>query len=261
MKALLADKVTIVTGAASGIGRAASFVLARAGAKLLLADVSPQGEQTAEEVRAQGGEATFVQTDIAHAEQVQRMVDHAVSRFGRLDCAFNNAGIAGASELLTDQTEQTWRQVLDINVIGTWLCLKYEIPAMLRAGGGTIVNTSSNAALQGLRTMAPYVASKHAVLGLTRNAALEFAARNIRVNAICPGIINTPPVRASFGLGEGADYPAHHTFAVPTAMGRLGLPEEVGELALWLLCPKSSYITGQACSIDGGMTAGPTFAT
>jgi NAD(P)-dependent dehydrogenase (short-subunit alcohol dehydrogenase family) len=246
MNQLLADKVAIVTAAGSGIGEAAAIAFAREGAKVVVADIDPTGgEATAARIRQAGGEAIFLHVDVSREDNVIRMVDATIKAYGRLDCAFNNAGVGNNPAITTELTEADWRRVLDVNVIGTWLCMKHQIPRMLEHGGA-IVNTSSNAGLRGLESMAPYVASKAAVLGLTRTAALEYAAQGIRVNAICPGLINSPHIRA--GGRDGVDWSKR----VKLPMGRPGEPAEVAELAAWLCSPLASYINGQTISADGG---------
>ena len=246
MNQMLADKVAIVTAAGSGIGEAAAIAFAREGAKVVVADIDPQGgEATVGRIRQSGGDAIFVQVDVSREDEVMRMVDTAVKTWGRLDCAFNNAGVGNKPAITTELTEADWHRVLNINLIGTWLCMKHQIPHMLK-NGGAIVNTSSNAGLKGMPGIGPYVASKAGVIGLTRTAALEYADQGIRVNAICPGLINSPRVRA--GGRDGVDW----TKRVNLPMGRPGEPGEVGELAAWLCSPMASYVNGQTISVDGG---------
>jgi NAD(P)-dependent dehydrogenase (short-subunit alcohol dehydrogenase family) len=246
MNKMLADKVAIVTAAGSGIGEAAAIAFAREGAKVVVADIDPKGgESTVSQIKQNGGEAIFVQVDVSSEDDVVRMVDSAVKTYGRLDCAFNNAGVGNKPAITTELTEADWHRVLNINLIGTWLCMKHQIPHMLKIGGA-IVNTSSNAGLRGLEGMGPYVAAKAGVLGLTRTAALEYASQSIRVNAICPGLINSPHIRQ--GGRDGVDWSKR----VKLPMGRPGEPAEVGELAAWLCSPLASYINGQSISADGG---------
>lgn len=246
MHQILADKVAIVTAAGSGIGEAAALAFAREGAKVVVADVSAAGgEATVEQIKKAGGDAIFVQVDVSREEQVVRMLDLTLKTYGRLDCAFNNAGVGNQPTLTTELSEADWHRVLNINLIGTWLCMKYEILHMQK-NGGSIVNTSSNAGLRGLATMGPYVASKAGVLGLTRTAALEYADQGIRVNAICPGLINSPHIRER--ASDGVDWAAR----VKLPMGRPGEPSEVAELAAWLCSPLASYVNGQTISADGG---------
>lgn len=246
MNQILAGKVAIVTAAGSGIGEAAAIAFAREGAKVVVADLDPKGgEATVEQIRQGGGEAMFVQVDVSREDDVKRVVDAAVKAYGRLDCAFNNAGVGNKPTITTELTEADWHRVLNVNLIGTWLCMKHQIPHLLKQGGA-IVNTASNAGLRGLVSMGPYVASKAGVIGLTRTAALEYAGQGIRVNAICPGLINSPHIRQ--GGRDGVDWSKR----VSLPMGRPGEPAEVGELAAWLCSPLASYINGQTISVDGG---------
>lgn len=250
MNNMLADKVAIVTAGGSGIGEAAAILFARRGAKVVVADLDPKGgEATVNQIRQNGGEAIFVQVDVSREDDVVRMVEAAVKTYGRLDCAFNNAGVGNKPAITTELTEADWHRVLNISLIGTWLCLKHQIPNMLQ-NGGAIVNTASNAGLRGLEGMGPYVAAKAGVLGLTRTAALEYAGQGVRVNAICPGLINSPHIRAAGGR-DGVDWAKR----VKLPMGRPGEPAEVAELAAWLCSPLASYLNGQTISVDGGASA------
>src|SRR5215471_11590049 len=221
-------KVALVTGGASGIGRATALTFAREGAKLVIADMNADGgQQTIHMLTEQGGEAIFVRTDVSKAVEVQALISRVVATYGRLDCAHNNAGISGSGRALTaDYPEDTWHQVIAVNLTGVWLCMKYEIPQMLQYGGGVIVNTASVAGLIGARGLAAYVASKHGVVGLTKTAALEYAAQGIRVNCVCPGYIRTPMV-AYVLQKEGEQLERQMVAREP--IGRLGTPEEVAE--------------------------------
>jgi NAD(P)-dependent dehydrogenase (short-subunit alcohol dehydrogenase family) len=247
-----AGKVALVTGAASGIGRATALAFARAGARVIAADVDEAGgEETVRLVGAAGGEAVFVRTDVAHEEAVAGLVEAAVARFGRLDCAHNNAGREGTIGRLADCSREEWDGLLAVNLTGVWLCLKYEIAQMLRQGGGAIVNTSSTAGLKGSRTSPAYVASKHGVVGLTRKAALEYAADGIRVNAVCPAVVRTPLVERVFAVRP--DLEATWRGAHP--IGRFGTPEEVAAAVVWLCSDAAAFVTGHAMVVDGGMLA------
>jgi NAD(P)-dependent dehydrogenase (short-subunit alcohol dehydrogenase family) len=248
---LLPNKVALITGGASGIGRATAQVFAREGAKVAIADMDTiQGEEVAHQICTSGGEAIFVQTDVSKASDIETLVQKTVDTFGQLDCAFNNAGIFGRSALLADFTEDDWDQLININLKGVWLCMKYEIPHMLKRGGA-IVNASSVSGLVGSKSSPLYAASKHGVTGLTRTAALQYADKNIRVNCTCPGAIHTPMLEHIFSHN-----PANrekYTAAAP--LGRLAKPEEVAEAVAWLCSDASSYITGVALPIDGGWVA------
>jgi NAD(P)-dependent dehydrogenase (short-subunit alcohol dehydrogenase family) len=243
-----ADRVALVTGAASGIGRASSLAFAREGARVVLADVDAAGgEESVGMIEAAGGEATFVKTDVTSAADVQRLVDQAVETYGRLDCAHNNAGVLGNPARTADCSEEEWDRIIAINLKGVWLCMRAEIPQMLAQGGGAIVNTASSAGLTGMPRMPAYVASKHGVAGVTKAAALDYAKKNIRVNAVCPGFIDTPLVQRAGATQAGADK------YVPT--GRIGRPEEVAEAVIWLCSDAASYVTGLCMAVDGAMTA------
>ncbi|MBI4862073.1 MAG: SDR family oxidoreductase [Candidatus Riflebacteria bacterium] len=242
----LQDKVVLITGSASGIGRATALACAREGARLVLADREDAGRELATEIEG----ALFVRTDVRRAAEVEEAVSRAVLRFGRLDGAFNNAGIGIRSTQLHEVEDESWRDVLETNLTGTWYCLKHEIVQMLRQGaGGTIVNNASVLALRGGERLAAYSASKHGILGLTRSAALEYGPGRIRVNAVCPGFILTPMTEAG--------YPpqVRERVAARTPLGRLGEPTDVAEAVVWLLSDAASFVTGQTITSDGGMGA------
>ncbi|WP_265109787.1 SDR family NAD(P)-dependent oxidoreductase [Halosolutus halophilus] len=242
------NAVAIVTGASTGIGRAAASRFVEEGARVVVADVNVEdGEETVDELEAMGGEATFVETDVSERADVQAMVETAVDTYGRLDFAFNNAGIEGASGPASEQPLDNWERVIDVNLKGVFLGLRAEIPAILESGGGAIVNTSSIAGVVGFPELSPYVASKHGVVGLTRAAALEYSGEGVRVNVICPGVIDTPMVERS----SEADGNVEQAIAA-TPMGRLGEPEEIGDAAVWLCSADSSFVTGETMVIDGG---------
>jgi len=248
----LEGRVTIVTGAASGIGRAASLLFARAGATLSLIDRDERGlRETAAEVEAGGGEALAIPTDVSDPAAVEHAVAATVARFGRLDRAFNNAGVDSFGWSLAELPHDEWRRVIDIDLTGVFLCMKYEISAILAAGGGAIVNTSSGLGQVAIENQGAYIAAKHGVLGLTRAAALENATSGLRINALCPGIIRTPMAeRGIAGNPAVAD-----ALATSQPIGRLGEPEEVAAAALFLLSDAASFITGEALAVDGGYLA------
>lgn len=252
MGELTRDKVVLVTGAGSGIGRAAAQIFAREGAKVAAADVNLAGaEESVGLIREAGGDAFSLQADVSRATEVEAMVNAAVDHYGRLDCAFNNAGIEGALASTTDYTEAEWAPVIAVNLTGVWLCMKYEIPHMLNAGGGAIVNTSSAAGLLGAPRMPAYVASKHGVVGLTKTAALEYAKSGVRVNAVCPGIIDTSMV----GRLKERRPRMFEKIVTGEPIGRMGQPEEIAETAVWLCSDAASFVTGHAMAVDGGIVA------
>ena len=249
----LADKVIIVTGGGSGIGRSAALLMARRGARVMIADIDVQAaEHTAVDIRAQGGESSFVRTDVSQESDVRAMVARTVDTFGGLDCAFNNAGVLeDGSPDVTGYSLDLWNRVISINLTGVWLCMKHQIPEMLKRGGGAIVNNASVASLVGLPGATALVASKHGVVGLTKNAALEYADRGIRINAVCPSFIKTPILEPYF-----AAHPEEEQAMIDKEpIGRMGAPEEVAEAALWLLSDAASFVTGHSLVVDGGYTA------
>jgi NAD(P)-dependent dehydrogenase (short-subunit alcohol dehydrogenase family) len=254
MPGLLDGKISLVTGAGSGIGRATSLVMAREGATVVVSDINADSaEETLSAIKEQGGDGMFVHADVSRANDVEAMVGQIVAAYGRLDCAHNNAGIEGfMAGRLHEYPEDQWDRLIDVNLKGVWLCLKHEVPQMLAQGGGAIVNTASAAGLVGSRRLSAYVASKHAVVGLTKAAALEYARDGIRVNAVCPGIIDTPMVGRLMG-GREADYEA--TIPARQPIGRLGTPEEIAESVTWLCSESASLVTGLAMAVDGGFTA------
>lgn len=253
MAGLVAGKVALVTGAGSGIGRATALIFAREGAKVVVSDVVVDGgEETVRLVKQAGGDAIFVKADVAQASDVEALVNKAVQTYGRLDCAHNNAGVPGPNKMIVDIPEEKWDRVIAINLTGVWHCLKYEIAQMLKQGGGAIVNTSSDAGLVGVKRGGAYVASKHGVIGLMKTAALEYAKSGIRVNAVCPGPIDTPMLRGPGG--ERVDRFIGRMVAAQPG-GRLGKPEEIAEAAVWLCSDAASFVTGHALSVDGGYMA------
>jgi NAD(P)-dependent dehydrogenase (short-subunit alcohol dehydrogenase family) len=252
MAGLLKDKVALVTGGGSGIGRATALRLAQEGAKVMIADYVPESAlQSVKMIKDAGGEASCVAADVAVTSQVEMMVNKTVEIYGRLDCAYNNAGIEGAVGDIVACTEENFDRVIAIDLKAVWLCMKYEIPQMLKQGGGSIVNTASIAGLVGFNSIPAYVAAKHGVVGLTRTAALEFAQKNIRVNCVCPGVISTPMVERA--IDKGGFTEADVIAAEP--IGRLGQPQEIAEGVLWLLSDASSFVTGHPLTIDGGWVA------
>ncbi len=245
-------KIALVTGGGGGIGRATALAFAGEGAKVVIADFTEDaGARVAQEIVADGGEAVFVRTDVSSADDVAALIDAAVATYGRLDCAFNNAGIGDLGLPLHEITEEHWDHLLATNLKSVWLCMKYEIPQMRAQGGGAIVNTASQLGLVGKADAAAYVASKHGIVGLTRAAALENAAEGIRVNAVCPGIVDT-------GMGRKAvarDSAGLRQAAAGSLLGRAASPEEVAAGVLWLSSDTASFVTGIAMPIDAGATA------
>ena len=249
---LLRGKVALVTGGGSGIGRATAVRLANHGARVMIADYVPAGaEQSVKLIKDAGGDASCLAADVSVTSQVELMVKQTVETYGRLDCAFNNAGIEGAMGDTVACTEDNFDRVVAIDLKAVWLCMKYEIPQMLQQGGGAIVNTASIAGLVGFNGIPAYVAAKHGVVGLTRTAALEYAHKNIRVNCVCPGVIRTPMVERA--IDKGGFTEADVIAGEP--VGRLGKPEEIAEGVLWLLSDASSFVTGHHLTIDGGWIA------
>lgn len=249
---VLTGKIALITGAASGIGEAAAKVFARKGAKLVLADINEAGgEAAAAAIRAEGGDAVFVRADISSAKQVEALVAAVVERHGRLDCAFNNAGIADAFAPVADLPEEGWDRVIGVNLKGVFLSMKYEIQQMLKQGGGVIVNTASVAGLVGSPGIGAYAASKHGIVGLTRVAALEYAKLGIRINAVCPGAVRTPMLTQ---MAAKAGYPEEALVAAEP-VGRAGEPVEIAEAAAWLCSGAASFVTGHAMAVDGGWVA------
>ncbi len=243
-------KVAIVTGAASGIGRATAVLFAREGAKVVVADWK-DGSDTVREITDAGGEAIFMQVDVSDASQVEAMVRKTVETYGGLDYACNNAGIEGVMGACAECTEENWERTIGINLTGVWHCMKYEIPEMLKRGGGSIVNMASVAGLVGFAGLPAYCASKGGVVLLTKAAALEYAKQGIRINAVCPGVIRTAMVDRIIG----GDAQAEAGFTAMEPIGRLGTPEEIGEAVIWLCSDASSFVTGTAFPVDGGFVA------
>ncbi|MBV8251961.1 MAG: glucose 1-dehydrogenase [Chitinophaga sp.] len=249
MEQLFNGKVALVTGAGSGIGEKVAMLYAAGGAKVIVSDVNDlHGEQTVSDIRKSGGEAAYVKCDVGNPEDCRMLVEKTIEHYGRLDIACNNAGIGGEAKFTADYSVETYQKVIAINLNGVFYCMKYQLPAMLKNGGGAIVNMASILGVVGTPTAAAYVAAKHGVIGLTETAAAEYSAKGIRVNAVCPGYINTPLLDAMDANTKAALVGMH-------PIGRLGKPEEVAELVIWLSSDKASFVTGSKYLIDGAYTA------
>lgn len=243
----MCGKVALVTGAGSGIGRASALLFAKEGAKVAVADIVDEGGQaTVMMIHKAGGEAFFVKVDTSKSSEVAAMVAETVEKYGRLDYAHNNAGIDGVHTLTADYPEDDFDRVISVNLKGVWLCLKHEIPVMLKQGGGAIVNTSSLAGLRGYPTCIAYVAAKHAVVGMTKATALEYSKMGIRVNAVCPGYIRTPMLESV--IGGSKEIEAAYIAEVP--IGHMGMPEEIAEVVVWLCSDAASFVTGLPMAVE-----------
>jgi NAD(P)-dependent dehydrogenase (short-subunit alcohol dehydrogenase family) len=254
MPGLLDGKAALITGAGGGIGRATALAFAREGARVAVADVAAEAaRETVAQVNAAGGQAISLSGDVTRDADVRAMIGTVIGAYGRLDCAFNNAGIAGwqveaAGKKTAEWSEEAFDRMIAVNLKGVWLCLRHELPQMQTQGGGAIVNTGSIAGLVGLPTSSAYVAAKHGVLGLTKTAALEYAEANIRVNAVCPGYIKTQMTEETMRRrGE--------TILAQVPFHRLGTPEEIAEMVVWLCCDRASYVSGVCYNVDGGWMA------
>jgi NAD(P)-dependent dehydrogenase (short-subunit alcohol dehydrogenase family) len=250
----LSGKIALITGGTSGIGREAAVLFAKAGAKVVIAGRrEAEGKETLDLIRGAAGEGLFVQADVSKAADAETLVQKTVEKFGRLDAAFNNAGIEGHWTPIVEQSEEDWDRTIDINLKGTWLCLKYEIRQMLKQGsGGAIVNMASVVGLMGSAGAATYCASKHGVMGLTKTAALENARRGIRINTVCPAVIETPMADRAFADPKFNKFVLDHH-----PIGRFGRPEEIANAVVWMCSDQASFMTGQSLVLDGGMLAGP----
>lgn len=244
------NKVALVTGGSSGIGRATALAFARKGAKVVIADWM-ENQETMDLIENLGGEAIFVKCDVSKASDVKALIEKTIATFGRLDFAYNNAGIEGIQAPVQDCTEENWDKTIGVNLKGIWLCMKYEIPEMLKKSKGIIVNCSSVAGLVGFQNSPAYVASKHGVIGLTKTAALENAKLGIRINAVCPGIIKTPMIDRVTGNKKEVE----QQFAGMEPVGRFGQPEEIACAVIWLCSDEASFVTGIAMPVDGGFVA------
>lgn len=253
MEKIFTGKVALVTGGSFGIGRAAAVAFAKKGAKVVVADlVEDKENETIELIRSEGCDALFVQCDVSSNTEVKNMIKKTIDSFGRLDYAFNNAGIEGHMANTHECTEENWDKTIGVNLKGTWLCMKYEIPEMLKVNKGVIINCASVAGLNGFAGLPAYVATKHGVVGLTKSAALEYAKQGIRVNAVCPGVIQT----AMIDRLTGKDKEVEKQYTAMEPVGRMGKPGEVAEAVVWLCSDAASFVTGVALPVDGGFTTG-----
>jgi NAD(P)-dependent dehydrogenase (short-subunit alcohol dehydrogenase family) len=250
METSFKNKVAIVTGGSSGIGKATALVFAKKGAKVVVVDWV-ENKETVNFIKEMGGEAIFIKCDVSKTADVKAMVAETIATFGRLDYAFNNAGIEGISASTQDCTEENWDKTIGVNLKGIWLCMKYEIPEILKQGKGVIINCASVAGLVGFAGLPAYVASKHGVVGLTKTTALECAKIGIRVNAICPGVIQTPMIDRL--IGNSKEAVAQFTGLEP--VGRFGQPEEIANAVVWMCSDEASFVTGHAMAVDGGFVA------
>jgi len=245
-----ANKVVLITGGSSGIGRATSMLFARHGAKVVIGDINAAGEEMVEAIKREKGEATFIQTDVRNAEDVENLIATAVKIYGGLNCAFNNAGVLPPMSMLADTDESTFEQTFAVDAKGIFLAMKYEIQQMLKTGGGVIVNNASIAGLVAERGISVYVAAKHAVIGLSKAAAVEYAGQGIRINAIAPGLVQTPMTRHWYDDSQTREF-----FIANTPIGRFAQPEEIANMVLFLCSDLASFAAGHTFTVDGGYTA------
>jgi NAD(P)-dependent dehydrogenase (short-subunit alcohol dehydrogenase family) len=245
----LDSRVTLITGGGSGIGRATALACAEEGTKVIVADSDVEGgEETQRQIEDKGGEALFIRADVSQTADVEALFSQVVKQYGRLDWAFNNAGIEGESVALAESTEEVWDRVLGVNLKGVWLCMKYELRQMLKQGSGAIVNNASFLGLVGSSSNPAYTASKHGVVGLTKSAALAYAKSGIRVNAVCPGLVQSPLTDRKF-----ASFPERKDAAIARhPIGRLGTTKEIAAVVVWLFSDAASFVTGHSLAVDGG---------
>lgn len=253
MKKIFENKVALVTGGSFGIGRATAIAFAKQGAKIAVADwKEDKNQETLKRIGKAGSEGIFIRCDVSKSQEVKAMMSKIITKYGKLDFAFNNAGIEGSMASVHECSEENWDKTISVNLKGVWLCMKYEIPQMLKQGKGVIVNMSSVAGLIGFANLPAYVSSKHAIVGLTKTAALENAKTGIRVNAVCPGVIKTEMIDRI----TGKDKAVEKQYEGMEPVGRMGKPEEIAESVIWLCSEAASFITGVALPADGGWMAG-----
>ncbi len=252
MAGLVEGKVALVTGGGSGIGRESALLFASEGARVFVVDLdAAKARATADEICRSGGRAAHAEVDVSDEPSVVRMLSDCIEQFGPPDCALNNAGIGGPAGPLDEVSLEAWNRTLAVNATGVFLCMKHEIPWMRRRGSGAIVNMASGAGLIGAPGLSPYCASKHAVLGITKTAALENARSGLRINAICPGSIDTPMLQGAMAMGDSVAAMIRASMPI----GRLGTPREVAEAVVWLCSDRASLVTGASMGVDGGAIA------
>ena len=248
----MTQKVALITGGATGIGKSTAMLLARKGIKVVISGRrEAAGQKAVEEIRARGGDAAFIAVDVDREAHVRRLIEFAIEKFGRLDLAVNNAGISNETKTIGDSDPAKFQAMLQTNVMGVYLCMKYEIQQMLKNGGGSIVNLASIAGLNGIPYAGPYAATKHAVVGLTKSGALDYATQNIRINAVAPGAIKTDIIAGSIAQGQYDEA----TISAMHPMARMGNPEEIARGIAWLLSDEATFVTGHVLNIDGGFQA------